>query len=105
MVTQHRGATERRLRASLLMRRGYGQCVVRMFRSVGGKYGTSLAELYDFPFTPEQWGEACVPFSGDIDCTPGGGQDTDTGFYIVQDRPLPMQVVAIVVGVDFGQQG
>lgn len=91
--------------STLGMKRGYGQCVVRMFRSVGGKFGTSPDNLYDFPFTPSRWGEACEPFSGDIQCTAGGGQDTDTAFYIVQDRPLPMRVVAIVAGVDFGQQG
>jgi len=46
-----------------------------------------------------------VPFSGDIECTPGGGQDTDTTIYIIQSRPLPMQIISVTETVDFGQQG
>ncbi|WP_291448794.1 hypothetical protein [Desulfovibrio sp.] len=91
--------------STLGMKRGYGQCAVRLFRSVGGKFGTDRKTLYNFPFVPARWGEPCEPFSGDVRCSAGGGQDPDTSFYIVQDRPLPMQVAAIVVSVDFGQQG
>lgn len=91
--------------STLGLRRGYGQCSIRMFRTVGGQFGCSKDNLYDFPFVPANWGEACVPFSGDIECTPGGGQDTDTTIYIVQARPLPMQIVSVTETVDFGQQG
>ena len=91
--------------STLGMRRAYGQCTVRLHCTVGGKYGTARDELYDFPTVPEQWGEPCVPFSGDLECIPGGGQRQDTTFWIVQDRPLPLQVAGIVVQTDFGQLG
>ena len=89
--------------STLGKRRGYGRCVVRLFRSVGGQYGASRAELNDFPFLPARWGEPCEPYSGDVDFTPGGGQDADTSVWLVQNKPLPWHVVAIMCDVDFGE--
>ena len=83
--------------------RGYGKVVVRLFRSVGGKYGYSLDSLYDFPFVPSQWGEAVEPFTGDIECILNGGQATDSTLYLVQELPLPWQLVAIMADIDFGE--
>ena len=85
---------------SLGLMRGIGQCIIRMLSSVGGKYGTSLNELYDFPFVPSKWGKAVDPFSGDIQFTAGGGQESNTSLWIVQDRPLPFTVGALVMDVD-----
>ncbi len=85
---------------TLNQQRGYGQCSVRMHDSVGGKYGPSKDELYDFPFLPSAWGEAVDPFSGHVDFIPGGGQGSDTSLYIVQDRALPFTMSAIVINVD-----
>lgn len=89
--------------STLGKRRAYGRCVARLFRSVGGQYGASRAELNDFPFLPARWGEPCEPYSGDVDFTPGGGQDADTSVWLVQNKPLPWHVVAIMCDVDFGQ--
>ncbi len=61
--------------------------------------------LDELPFIPERYGEAVQPFSGDIYFTPYGGQDENATIYIVQDDPLPMQIVGIVANIDFGQQG
>jgi len=83
--------------------RGYGKCVVRLFRSVGGRYGADMDHLYDFPFLPASWGEPVPPFTGDLECTPHGGQATDTSIWLVQERPLPWHVIAIMADVNFGE--
>ena len=83
--------------------RGYGKCVVRLFRSVGGRYGADMDHLYDFPFLPAKWGEPVPPFTGDIECTPHGGQATNTSIWLVQERPLPWHVIAIMADVNFGE--
>lgn len=89
--------------STLGKRRAYGRCMARLFRSVGGKYGAVGATLNDFPFLPTTYGEPCEPFSGDIDFTPGGGQRADASVRLVQDRPLPWHLVALVCDVDFGE--
>ncbi len=83
--------------------RGYGQCTVRLQSSVGGKYGTDRETLFDFPFLPSVWGDAVEPFSGDIDFVPGGGQGTDTSLWLMQDKPLPFSVGAVVINLDVAQ--
>ncbi len=107
---------------SLGQRRGYGQCKIRLHSSVGGKYGVSNAplgtlpitdsstsaaginelELYEIPFVPERWGEAVPPFSGDVDFTCGGSQTGNTALWIVQDRPVPFTIGALIMDVDMG---
>lgn len=89
------------------LKRGYGMCSVKLHRSVGGKYGTDLAEenMFELPFIGEQYDNPVQPFSGDVDFVPSGGQDEQTTLYLVQDKPLPMQILGIVVNIDFGQQG
>lgn len=97
-------------------RRAYGKCLVRFYRSVGGHYAaTRLGDLYvadawkerqwfDFPYVPAVYGEACQPYSGDIEISLPGGQDADTSIMLRQDRPLPFRIVSIVCDVDFGEQ-
>ena len=83
--------------------RAYGKCLVRLFRSVGGKYGSREDELYDLPFLPSYYGESCEPFSGDIEFNPNSGQEADTTVWLVQDRPMPFHVVSVMCSVDFGE--
>lgn len=89
--------------STLGKRRGYGKCLLRLFRSVGGRYGAERDKLYDFPFLPERYGEPCQPFSGDIEFTPGTGQSAETSVWLVQDQPMPMHIVALMCDVDFGE--
>ena len=84
--------------------RSCGRCAMRLFRSVGGKYGPSREELHDLPFLPETWGAAVEPFSGDLDFFPGGTQESGATFWVVQDRPLPFRLVALMVEADFAEQ-
>ena len=107
--------TDTQLGATLGKRRAYGNCVLRLYRSVGGKYAaTEPGDLfdvegwkgrtaYDLPFLPEKYGEACQPFSGDIEISLPSGQDADTSLWLMQDRPMPFRVVAIMADVDFGE--
>ena len=85
-------------------RRAYGRCAMRLYRSVGGKYGPTREELHDLPFVPEAWGEACVPFSGDVEFFPGGTPDAAASLWIVQDRPLPFRILALMLDADFAEQ-
>ena len=101
--------------ATLGKRRAYGKCVLRLYRSVGGKYAaTEPGDLfdvagwkdrtaYDLPFLPEKYGEACQPFSGNIEISLPSGQDADTSLWLMQDRPMPFRVVPIMADVDFGE--
>ena len=96
-------------------RRAYGKCVLRMYRSVGGAYAASRldgmwdpdgykqAEFFELPFLPETWGEACQPYSGDLEVSLPAGQDPDTSIWIKQDKPLPLRVVSIMAEVHFGE--
>lgn len=83
--------------------RAYGKCHVRLFRSVGGKYGSREEELYDLPFLPSYYGEPCEPYSGDIEFNPNSGQEPETTVWLVQDRPMPFHVVSVMCEVDFGE--
>ena len=89
--------------ATLGKKRGLGRCVVRLYRSVGGSYGTSRERMDDFPFLPGTWNAPCEPFSGDVSCIPQGGQDAATSIWLKQDRPLPWHIIAIACDVDFGE--
>lgn len=96
-------------------RRAYGKCVLRLYRSVGGKYAASHvgdlfdtgawqdSQFYDLPFVPARFGEAVQPFSGDVEISLPSGQDNDTMIWIMQDRPMPFRLVAIAADVDFGE--
>ena len=77
---------------------------MRLHRSVGGKYGPERETLHDLPFVPEAWGAAVEPFSGDLEFFPGGAQGSPPTFWIVQDRPLPFRLVALMVDTDFGER-
>ena len=101
--------------STLGKRRAYGTCLIRLYRSVGGKYAATRPgdlfavdawkerEAYDLPFVPEKYGMACEPFSGDIAITLPSGQDADTSLWLMQDRPMPFRVASIMVDVDFGE--
>ncbi len=88
------------LGSSLGQMRGIGKCIIRLQSSVGGKYGAERDSLYDFPFVPETWGAAVIPFSGDIEFIPGGGQSSNATVWIVQERALPFTVGALILDID-----
>lgn len=96
-------------------RRAYGKCIARMYRSVGGSYAASRPndlwnadawkelDFYELPFLPAKWGEACQPYSGDLEISLPSGQDPDTTIWFKQDKPLPMRIVALTADVEFGE--
>ena len=86
---------------TLAQGRAYGSCSLRLYRSVGGQYGPNRSELYDLPFMPEHWGEAVQPFSGDIMCAPSGGSDNQASIWLVQQRPLPLRILALTLDITF----
>ena len=84
--------------------RSCGRSTMRLYRSVGGKYGPTREELHDLPFLPTQWGEPVAPFSGDLDFFPGSTPSSQASLWIVQDRPLPFRLLALMLDVDFAEQ-
>lgn len=102
--------------STLGKKRGYGKCILRLYRSVGGTYAATergdlfdrdawqTREFYRLPFIPETFGEACAPFSGDIEISLPSGQDNDTSIWLKQDKPLPFRLVAVAADVDFGER-
>ena len=101
--------------STLGKRRSYGKVVLRLYRTVGGRYAASrVGDIFDvnawkgrqfddLPFLPEYFGEAVQPFSGDMALTLEAGQDEDTIIWIKQDRPQPFRLVAIGADIDFGE--
>ena len=73
------------------------EVVLRLFRTVGVKVGSSETELDRIPFrSSAQAMTAAIPlFTGDKEIEFRGGFDTD-GFVVVQqDQPLPLTVIGI----------
>jgi hypothetical protein len=101
--------------STLGKRRSYGKVVLRLFRTVGGRYAASrVGDIFnvnawkerqfdDLPFLPENFSEAVQPFSGDMELTLEAGQDEDSIIWIKQDRPQPFRLVAIGADIDFGE--
>jgi len=71
--------------------------VVRLFRTVGLKVGTSSTNVDTVPFrtSSSAMDTALSMFSGDKIIEFKGGYDEDATFVILQDQPLPMTVLAI----------
>ena len=90
--------------SSLGRMRAYGRCAMRLSRSVGGKYGPNREELHDLPFLPKEWGAPVEPLSGDVEFLPGGSPEAAASLWIVQDRPLPFRLTALMLEVDFAEQ-
>lgn len=85
-------------------RRALGRCSVRLASTVGGKHGTTRDSLYEFPFSPSEWGQPVAMFSGDVDFTAGdGAQETQSSIWLVQDKPLPFGLVGLAINIDMGQ--
>lgn len=107
--------TDAQTGSTLGRRRAYGKCVLRLYRSVGGRYAASNVgdlfdvgawrsrHFYDLPFLPARFGEAVQPYSGDLEISLPSGQDNDTMIWLMQDRPMPFRLVAIAADVDFGE--
>jgi hypothetical protein len=81
--------------------RTVGLSRIRVLDTVGGKFGSSETALYDFPYLPDNWGEAVPPYSGDLEMSPDTQTTSQTTVYITQDRPLPMTIVALILDVDY----
>ena len=73
------------------------EVVLRLFRTVGVKVGSSETELDRIPFrSSAQAMSAAIPlFTGDKEIEFRGGFDTD-GFVVVQqDQPLPLTIIGV----------
>ena len=81
--------------------RSYGRCKARVVNTVGGQYGPNEDELFDFPATPANWGEAVQPFSGDAEMNLTAGYSSTESVCVGQNLPLPFTLCALVLEVNF----
>lgn len=86
--------------ASLGRVRAYGQSVVDLISSVGGKFGPGLDRLYPFPDVPNLYDSPVEPFTGFKTFSPGKGYDETGRIWLVQDLPLPFTLAALLLDVD-----
>jgi hypothetical protein len=88
--------------------RGFGEVIVRLLDTVGGKVGPTEAKADPLRFTPVSYDTAIEPFTGDKPIIMAAATGRDLTVYIVQESPLPMTVRAIVANVEINfpdQQG
>ena len=71
--------------------------MLRLFRTVGAKIGSSETELDRIPFRSSANAmTAALPlFTGDKEVEFRGGFDSDGFIVVQQDQPLPMTILAI----------
>lgn len=71
--------------------------VVRLFRTVGAKVGSSATnnDLIPFRSSADEMGQALDLFTGDKTIEFPNGYDTDAQVFVKQDQPLPMSVLGI----------
>ena len=89
--------------------RGFGLVTLRLYETCGGKAGagSSTADISDLEFDEliyeaDNWGEAITPFTGIKELALPGGFGPDHTIFIVQDKPLPFNIQALIAEVDFG---
>ena len=72
--------------------------VIRVDKTIGAKVGTSLQNLEDLVFRPAGLDmDTPIPlFTGDKDLTFNEGWEGNINVHVVQDKPLPMNVLALV---------
>lgn len=81
---------------SLGRKKTFAKITLRLSSTVGGKVGPKTSKLISLKFTQEYYDQAIPPFSGDYDFIPQTGYDTDGSFYVKQDQPLPMTIIALI---------
>lgn len=81
--------------------RTVGLSRIRVLDTVGGRYGSSETDLYDFAYLPDEWGAAVQPYSGDLEFSPNNQHASTSTVYITQERPLPMTIIALVLDVSY----
>lgn len=93
--------------STLGLKRTYGKCLVKVNRSVGGKYGSSddIDKMFDFKLSPQSYDTPHAPFSGEYAFTVPNAQRNEASLFIAQNDALPLEILSIVCTVDFGEQG
>ncbi len=89
--------------STLGLKRSYAQCLIKLHRSVGGKYGFSddFTKMYDFKLTPKQYNTAYELFSGEYSFNFDHPLSSEVQLYIGKDDALPLDILSLVVDVNF----
>lgn len=83
------------------LKRSIGKCLLKVNRSVGGKFGNSQDNMQDFKIAPEYYDTANQPYSGEHLFISGGKAEREEKLYIGQDKPLPLELVSLVMELNF----
>jgi hypothetical protein len=75
----------------------FDQAAVRFYNTVGAKHGSSLTNLQEMNFPQGKMGAATPLFTGVIRLPFPGGYSDDATYYLVQDQPLPMNIVSVTL--------
>ena len=77
--------------------KGMAKIIIRFAATVGGRIGSDPDYTFPLKFTPDTWGEAIDPKeTEDYEFIPPGNYARDGSFFIIQDQPLPMTVLALI---------
>ncbi|MDR2161633.1 MAG: hypothetical protein LBO77_05795 [Desulfovibrio sp.] len=79
--------------------RNYGDCMIHLLDSVGGKYGLQPDRMFALPFQPESYGLPVPPFTGFLSFTPDLAHTPEGEIWFAQDLPLPFTIAALVLDV------
>lgn len=85
--------------------RNYNKLIIRLDNTLGGKFGKDESTLTDFVFreNTDLLGQSPPLFTGDKKVDLDGTYDLDGSIWIVQDKPYPMTILAIMMeGVVYG---
>ena len=81
---------------------------LRLYRSLGGEYGTDQDNLYNLGRLLIPAGlktdVVATPFSGDIDLPFEGTWDTESGILIRTGEPLPFSLLALLPSINKGDR-
>ncbi len=89
--------------STLGLKRSYAQCLIKMHRSIGGKYGyvDDFSKMYDFKLSPKFYNTAYELYSGEYSFNFDHPLSSEVNLFIGKDDALPLEILSLVVDVKF----
>ncbi len=89
--------------STLGLQRSYSQCLIKLHRSIGGKFGFSddFSKMYDFKLSPKFYNNAYELYSGEYSFNFDHPLSSEVNLYIGKDDALPLEILSLVVDVKF----
>ncbi len=82
-----------------------GKVILRLLDSRGGKVGQDLSHLEEWQrrLSTDYLGDAMALYTGDADVNAGFEYEEGGRLYVVQDEPLPITILALIIGLEVSQ--